>query len=146
MWLQIPQVTGDIFPVSKRQHTQGSRCDSTLGEKSISQYTSFKQRLEADSKIILSDIQRGQFNISKAQALHVITSKPHNAPAAQRPCSVEEEIKPRGQALTRESCLTAGPRILGGYCLACACVDIFPQAFYPVSCPQIQSQYCFGTP
>lgn len=37
------------------------------GEKSISQYTFLKQHLEADSKIILSDIQRGQFNISKAK-------------------------------------------------------------------------------
>lgn len=76
-------VTGDIVPVSKRQCTPGSRCNSTLGEKSISQYVFFKQGLEADSKIILSDIQRGQFNISKAEALHVTTSKPHGTPAAR---------------------------------------------------------------
>lgn len=54
------------------------------------------------------------------------TSKPHDAPAAERPCSVEEEIKPRGQALTQESNLTEGPRILGGYCIACACLDVSP--------------------
>lgn len=125
------------------------------GEKSIFQYVFFKRRLEADSKIILSDIQRGQFNISEAQAFHVTTSKPHDTPAAERPCLVEEEIKMRGQVLTQELCLTEGPRILGDYCVACVDASpwtalqrevglscfretLFPQAFSSVLCSQIQ--------
>lgn len=107
---------GSRFPES-----QGTSCllatDSTFkdqgtrtfrGKKSISQYF-FKQCPEADSKIILSDIQRGQFNISKA--LHMMTSKPRETPDEEHPCSAEEELKMRGWELTQDRVLQKGPEL-----------------------------------
>lgn len=112
----------------KTAQAQSSQGDTWLRQwerKSIFQYFFFKWCLEANSKIILPDIQRVQLATSRAPGM--ISSKPRDDLAAKWPCLPEGEMKMRSQVLLQEE--------------SCAAKEQRSRA-RPASCPPLPVSTC----